>query len=134
MNRPGQTWGNLALAFTLELCGLAAFGYWGCTCRQPAADPSSARVRRPHRRGGAVGPSSPLRAPVASPVAAAAVQIAFHFGAALALGATASASSLTGPAGPATRGWAPHLNDGEPVNQGIRVGGVGAMVVSGISG
>ena len=25
MNRPGLTWGNLALAFTLELCGLAAF-------------------------------------------------------------------------------------------------------------
>ncbi len=37
------------------------------------------------------------------PVAAAAVQIAFHFGAALALGATASASSLTGPAAPQPR-------------------------------
>jgi len=87
VNRPGLTWGNLVLAFTLELCGLAAFGWGAHTGNQPLTR-LALGVGAPLGAAVLWGVFAAPRAPVASPVAAAAVQIAFHLGAALTIGAT----------------------------------------------
>jgi len=76
------------LAFTLELCGLAAFGYWGAHAGNQPLTRLALGFGAPLGAAVLWGTFAAPRAPVTSPVAAAAVQIAFHLGAALTLGAT----------------------------------------------
>jgi len=81
-------WGNLALAFVLELCGLAAFGYWGAHTGTHTLTSVALGVGAPLVAALLWGVFAAPRAPAASPAAAAVVQVVFFLAAALALGIT----------------------------------------------
>ena len=88
MTSGAYLWGNLALAFVLELCGLAAFGYWGAHTGTHILTRVALGIGAPLVAALLWGVFAAPRAPAASPAAAAVVQVVFFLAAALALGIT----------------------------------------------
>ena len=81
----GPTWPSLALAFALELCGLAAYGWWGVQAGTTGLSRTVLGVGAPLVAAVLWGVFAAPRAPVSSPALAVLVQVAFFAGAALVL-------------------------------------------------
>ncbi len=78
----------MALAFALELCALAAFGWWGWHAGDGTATPALLGIGMPVTGAVLWGLLAAPRAPLATPVLAGATRVAFYAAAALALHAT----------------------------------------------
>lgn len=88
MTGGGYLWVSLAGAFVLELCGLAAFGYWGARTGTHTVTSVALGVGVPLVAAVLWGVFAAPRAPVASAAAAGVVQVVFFLAAALALAST----------------------------------------------
>lgn len=88
MTGGGYLWVNLAGAFVLELCGLAAFGYWGARTGTHTLTSVALGVGVPLVAAVLWGVFAAPRAPADSAAAAAVVQVVFFLAAGLALGST----------------------------------------------
>ena len=78
-------WPSLALAFALELCGLAAYGWWGVQAGTTGLSRAALGVGAPLVAAVLWAVFAAPRAAVSSPALAVLVQVAFFAGAALVL-------------------------------------------------
>ena len=85
MTGPAWLWPSLALAFVLELCGLAAYGWWGVQAGTTGLSRTVLGVGAPLVAAVLWGVFAAPRAPVSSAALAAVVQVGFFAGAALVL-------------------------------------------------
>lgn len=85
-------WSNLALAFLLELCALAALGYWGFRAGGGPVTRLVLGIGAPLAAAVLWGLFAAPRAPVSVPLARLSVQLAVFGSAAVALYATAHAA------------------------------------------